>query len=105
MKKYLDNTFFTFNGVVDERFYSYSTEDNTKGEILVEVNLEQDAAEIIHNDLQGNNYSYEVYSPRELQDTIEFILGRKVVSEDQWKQATSGDISLEAELDDWDVID
>jgi hypothetical protein len=105
MKKYLDNTFFTFEGVVDERFYSYSTEDKTKGRVDIEVSMDNSSAEVIHTDTRGDTISYEVFNQKELQDTIEFILGRKVVSEDQWRQATTGEISLEAELDDWDVID
>ena len=106
MKKYLDNTFFTFDGVVDERFYSYSTEDKNKGQVLIELSLELDSAEVIHNDLNGGSFSYEVFNQKELQDTVEYILGKKVVSEDQWKQINTGTSgSLDVELDDWETID
>ena len=97
MKKYLDNTFFTFEGVTDERFYSYSTEDKTKGRVDVEVGIDNNSAEVIHTDTKGSTISYEVFNQKELQDTIEFILGKKVVSEDQWKQSntSSSDVILD----------
>jgi hypothetical protein len=104
MKKYLDNTFFTFEGVTDERFYTYTTEDNKKGQVVVELSTDLSSAEVIHNDQQGNTYSYEVFNQKELQDTIEYVLGRKVVSEDQWKQVSENNQSLDVELDDWDII-
>jgi 5-methylcytosine-specific restriction endonuclease McrBC regulatory subunit McrC len=100
MKKYLDNTFFTFEGVTDERFYSYSTTDKVKGRVDIEVSIDQDSAEVIHTDLQSNTFSYEVFNQKELQDTIEFILGKKVVSEDQWKQNTA--LSCIDDVEEWD---
>jgi hypothetical protein len=98
MKKYLDNTIFTFNGVVDGRFFNYVAEDRVKGQILVELSTELDSAEVIHKDLQQNINTYEVFNQRELQDTIEYILGRKVISEDQWGASAEVNNSLE----DWD---
>jgi hypothetical protein len=35
-----------------------------------------------------------VFNQKELQDTIEFILGKKVVSDDQWKQNTASDSNV-----------
>jgi hypothetical protein len=106
MKKYLDNTFFTYTGIVDDRFFTYTTVDKNKGEVVVELSLDQDSAEIIHNDTHGNTFSYEAINQKELQDTVEFILGRKVISEDQWKQNNNlSDTS--SILEDWDdeIID
>ena len=105
MKKYLDNTFFTFEGVTDERFYSYSTEDKSKGRVDIEVSIDNNSAEVIHTDTKGGTISYEVFNQKELQDTIEFILGKKVVSEDQWRQVSTPTNDSNIELDDWDVID
>jgi hypothetical protein len=102
MKKYLDNTIFTFDGVIDNRFFSYSTRDKSKGEIIVELALDQDAAEVIHNDCQGNTFSYEVANLKELQGTVEYILDKKVISEEQWEQGSRGDSSSEL-FDDWDI--
>jgi hypothetical protein len=106
MKKYLDNTFFTYTGIVDGRFYNYTTTDKNKGEITIEVSLDQDTAEIVHNDTHGNSFSYEVLNQKELQDTIEYILGKKVISEDQWKQ-NNNTADVNSVLEDWDdeVID
>jgi hypothetical protein len=100
MKKYLDNTIFKYNGVVNDRF-NYSVKDKAKGEVLVELNLEQDIATITHIDLNGNSFDYEIANMRELQDTIEYILGRKIISEDQWEQSTISS-SLNGDFEDWD---
>jgi hypothetical protein len=41
-----------------------------------------------------------VFNQKELQDTIEFILGKKVVSDDQWKQNTA--LSCIDDVEEWD---
>jgi hypothetical protein len=103
MKKYLDNTFFKFDGVIDERFYTYSTVDKNKGEVLVELSIDDESAEVIHNDTRGNTFSYEVFNQKELQSTIEYILDKKVVSDDQWQQNKSNDVTLDNWDDEWEI--
>ena len=100
MKKYHDNTIFKYNGVVNNSF-NYSVKDKTKGEVVVELSLELNAANITHNDLNGNSFYYEIANMRELQDTVEYILGKKIISDDQWSQSSSG-ISSSGDFEDWD---
>jgi hypothetical protein len=88
MKKYIDNINFEFNGVQDERFFTYSFKDEKVGEIVVELSTDLDSAEIVHTLPDGTYLSYEVTSQKELQSTLEYIMGKKLVSEDQWQQSS-----------------
>jgi hypothetical protein len=102
VKNYLHDVFVYDSTQNNLDFYKVAVQG--KGEIIAEYDSTDETVSLIHTDRSGRQFNYFVKSLEELRETVDYCIG-PIVTDSQWKHATSGNEFYLDDGDDWDLVD